>query len=50
MKIIVIISSKSGMRDTTSALKMRWMLANKGKKLLLDDNVSQCALSYIVAL
>jgi cellulose biosynthesis protein BcsQ len=47
MKKIVVFNHKGGVSKTTTAFNLGWMLAKKGKKVLLVDADSQCNLTLI---
>jgi cellulose biosynthesis protein BcsQ len=47
-KIICLFNHKGGVSKTTTAFNLGWMLANKGKKVLLADFDPQCNLTGMV--
>ena len=48
VKIIVLFNHKGGVSKTTTTLNLGWMLAEKGKKVLLADFDPQCNLTGII--
>src|SRR5712692_7149745 len=46
-KLICMFNHKGGVSKTTSSYHLGWMLAEKGKRILLVDADSQCNLTNI---
>src|SRR5215813_9712084 len=47
-KIICLFNHKGGVSKTTTAFNLGWMMANKGKRILLADFDPQCNLTGMV--
>ena len=47
-KIICLFNHKGGVSKTTTTFNLGWMLAKKGKKVLLADFDPQCNLTGMV--